>query len=355
MFTALLVAMLVTLVAPRLLSGVRFEAFHVFDLWASESGDYAPAGSTTQTPSLLHLATVYYERASLERLEAMFRFYQVCEPHPIPQGAGKTIQMNRYTLPGFNTVPAAEGVIGAPVPQATTTVSATVEQYSDFMSASALLEETDINPTNDRMADDLSYRASGTVDTIIRTEIDSNTSALKATIGATLSAADFKSQVALLQGINVRPRFDNYWFSVIHPYVVYDLISDNTAGGFIDSLKYTAGRQVLQGEVGEVGMCRLLTSTNVGTSGTAPNVLYNTYIMGSGGIGIIDLSGRGPDKVVDPRKERFKMNVVKGGPSPADPVGEISSYVSYRFVFAAKTLDTVNLRFSIVQANASLV
>jgi N4-gp56 family major capsid protein len=316
---------------------------------------YAPAGATTQTPSLQHLATVYYERRSLERLEAMFRFYQVCEPHDIPQGAGKTIQMNRYALPGFNTTPAAEGVIGMPVQQATSTLTATVEQYSDFMSASALLEETDINPTNDRMADDLSYRAAGSVDTIIRLEIDSNTGAQKATLGAYLSAADFKAQVALLLGINVRPRFDNYFFSVLHPYVVYDLITDNTAGGFIDALKYTAGRQVLQGEVGEIASCRLLTSTNVGTSGTAPNVKYNTYIMGSGGLGIVNLSGRGPDAVVDPRKERFKLNMVKGGPSPADPVGEISQYVSYRFVFAAKTLDTTNYRFAIVQADASLV
>src|SRR6266704_704449 len=316
---------------------------------------YAPAGSTTQTPSLLHLATVYYERRSLERLEAMFRFYQVCEPHDIPQGAGRTIQMNRYALPGFNTVPAAEGVIGAPVPQATAVVTATVEQYSDFMSASSLLEDTDINPTNDRMADDLSYRATGTVDTIIRTEIDSNSTANTATIGAYLSAADFKANVALLLGINVRPRFDNYFFSVIHPYVVYDLISDNTAGRFIDALKYTAGRQVLQGEVGEIGMCRLLTSTNVGTSGSVPSVKYNTYIMGSGGLGIVNLTGRGPDQVVDPRKSRFTLNMVKGGPSPADPVGEIASYVSYRFVFAAKTLDTTNLRFKIVQADASLV
>ena len=316
---------------------------------------YAPAGSTTQTPSLLHLAVVYYERRSLERLEAMFRFYQVCEPHDIPQGSGKTIQMNRYALPGFNTTPAAEGVIGAPVPQSTSIVTATVEQYSDFMSASSLLEETDINPTNDRMADDLSYRASGTCDTIIRTEIDSNTAAQTATIGSFLSAADFKANVALLLGINVRPRFDNYFFSVIHPYVVYDLISDNTAGGFIDALKYIAGRQVLQGEVGEIGMCRLLTSTNVATTGTAPNVKYSTYIMGSGGIGIVNLSGKGPDQVVDPRKERFKLNMVKGGPSPADPVGEIAMYVSYRFVFAAKTLDTVNLRFKIVLADASLV
>jgi N4-gp56 family major capsid protein len=340
--------------AVSLLLGAKpyLDIYHL--IW-SERGDYAPAGSTTQTPTLLHLATVYYERRSLERLEAMFRFYQVCEPHDIPQGAGKTIQMNRYALPGFNTVPAAEGVISAPVPQSTSIVTATVEQYSDFMSDSALLQETDINPTNDRMADDLSYRATGTTDTIIRTEIDSNTAAQVNTIGPYLSAADFKANVALLLGINVRPRFDNYFFSVIHPYVVYDLISDNTAGGFIDALKYISGRQVLQGEVGEVGMCRLLTSTNVNTTGTAPNVKYSTYIMGSGGIGIVNLTGKGPDQVVDPRKERFKLNMVKGGPSPSDPVGEIAMYVSYRFVFAAKTLDTTNLRFKIVQADASLV
>src|SRR6266404_3130045 len=105
---------------------------------------YAPAGSTTQTPTFTHLATVYYEKTSLDRLTAMFRFYQVCEPHPIPQGSGKTIQMNRFILPGFNTTPAAEGVIGNPVQQASQTVTATVEQYSDFMSTSALLNETNI-------------------------------------------------------------------------------------------------------------------------------------------------------------------------------------------------------------------
>src|SRR5882672_8403513 len=328
------------------MSGRKTEGAHI---------PYAPPGSTTQTLGLTHLAQVFYEKRSLDRLKAKFRFYQVCEPHDIPQGSGKTIQMNRYALPGFNTNPAAEGNIPAPVPQVSSTITAVVEAYSDFMSASTMLVDTDINPTVDRMVDDLSYRAIGTVDTIIRIEIDSNTAANQATIGAYLAAQDFKKAVALLGGINVRPRFDNYFFSVIHPYVVYDLITDNTAGGFIDALKYMAGRQVLAGEVGEIAMCRLLTSTNVGTSGTAPNVLYNTYVMGKGGLGIVDLTGRGPDQVVDPQKERFKLNVVKGGPSPADPVGEIDMYVSYRFVFAAKTLDTTNLRFKIITADSSII
>lgn len=322
---------------------------------------YAPPGSMTQTPSLTHQAQFYYEKRSLDRLKAMFRFYAVCEPHDIPQGSGKTIQMNRYDLPGFNTNPASEGAIPAPVPQSSKTLTAVVEAYSDFMSASTMLVDTDINPTVDRMVDDLSYRAIGTVDTIIRTEIDSNTGASQATIGAYLAAQDFKKAVALLQGINVRPRFDTYFFSVLHPYVVYDLITDNTAGGFIDALKYTAGRQVLAGEVGEIAMCRLLTSTNVGTSlagaapAAAPSTLYNTYVMGLGGLGIVNLQGRGPEGLSDPSTQQYSLMMSKGGPSGFDPTGEIAQYVAYRFVFAAKTLDTTNYRFKIITCDASLV
>lgn len=316
---------------------------------------YAPPGSTTQSAGFTHQATVYYDRIALDRLEAMFRFAQVCEPKPMPLNSGKTIQFARYALPGFNTNPSAEGVIGTPVAQSTSTVSATVEQYSDFMSDSSLLSETDIFNTVEKMAADLSYRAAGSSDTIIRTEIDSATTPQVSTQGTYFSAADSKANVALLEGINVRPKVGNKYMGVCHPYVVYDLISDNTAGGFIDSLKYANGQQVLNGEVGEVGRVRWLTTTNVGTTGSAPNVLYYSYIFGEGGVGIVDLTGRGPDRVIDPRNERFKLNYVKGGPNPADPVGEIANYVSYRFVFAAKILDSTNYRFKSIKADASLV
>src|SRR4051812_2207878 len=123
-----------------------------------------PPGSTSQSPLLTHLATVYYEKRSLDRLMAKFRFGQVGEPHPLPLNSGKTIQMNRYALPGFNTNPSSEGVVPSPVAQSSSTVSATIEQYSDFESSSTLLELTDITPTAARMVDDLSYRASGSVD-----------------------------------------------------------------------------------------------------------------------------------------------------------------------------------------------
>lgn len=317
---------------------------------------YAPPGSTTQTATLTHLATVYYERKSLDRLTAKFRFAAVCEPHDIPMNSGKTVQMKRYLLPGFNTTPAAEGVIGAPVQQASTTITATVETYNDFMSASTLLVDTDISDTKDQMVEDLSYRASGSVDTIIRTELDSVAATLVNTQGAFFSAQDSKAQVALMEGQNIRPRDDgNRYYGVCHPYVVFDLITDNTAGGFIDSLKYQSGMTVLNGEVGEVGRVRWLTSTNVATSGVAPAVLYTAYIIGQGAIGIVNLGGRGPDHVVDPRYERFSINWVQGGPAGFDPTGEIAGYASYRFVFTAKNLDPVVPRYRRIACDASVV
>lgn len=322
---------------------------------------YAPPGSTTQTPSLAHLASVYYDRTALTQLMARFYFAQCCNDKPMPLNSGKTIQFYRVGLPAFNTAPAAEGYIPDPVPEASTTIRATVEEYSDFMSTSTLLKETDISDVQTRMVEELSYRGAGSVDTIIRQEIDSNTSALYPTAGNNISAIDFRAQNARLRGINARPFADGYLRGVIHPFITYDLTVDNTAGGFIDLMKYSAGPAVMDGtkfsafngEVGMVGGVRLMESTNVSVTGSSPSALYNTYIFANEAVGIVDLAGKGPSRVTDPMNERFRVNIVPGGPSLADPTGTIGGIVSYRYVFAAKTLDPNRIR--IIQADASLV
>lgn len=320
---------------------------------------YAPAANTTQTPTLAHYPTVYYDRMKLDRLEQLFRFASVCEPRTIPAGSGKTTQMYRFTLPAANTNPSAEGVVGSPFTQTSTTVSATVEQFSDFTSASELLLVTDISDTTARMVDDMSYRGGKTVDVLYRTEFDSNPSASTPTLGAYFAAADARANRSRLTGIDVRPRAGGDFVGIIHPFVSYDLTADNTAGGFIDVLKYqNSGRLIdspMYGEIGKIAGVRFLETTNVATTGSAPNVLYSTYIVGEGAVGMIDLTGKGPSKIVDPRNESFKVNIVPGGPSPADPEGNIGQYVSYWFATVAKTLDSTNLRYKIVTADSSLV
>lgn len=318
---------------------------------------YSPAGNWTGQGQLSEQATVYYDRRGLDKLKAMLQFVQVFEPRPVPKNVGRTVQWYRFSVGTVDTNPAVDGVVGSPKALQSNTISATVEEYNDFTSSSQLLEDTDIAPFVDEMVDNMSYEAALSNDTLARIECDAYSSAQVATIGAYLSAADFKAQTTKMAALNIRPYSDGSWRSIIHPYSRFDLISDNTAGGFIESLKYQAGREVLNGEIGEVGKCRIVETTNVGSSGSAPNVLYNAYIFGYQFGFAADLSGSGPSVIADPKNQRFQTFVTKGGPSAVDPAGTIGTYVAYRFVTAYKVPYTSNdqYRFRVIQADASLV
>jgi len=329
---------------------------------------YAPASNATTTPSLAHLATVYYERKGLDQLTKVFRFRQACMPDVLPLRVGKTVQFYRYSLLSANTTPATEGAVGSGIPLTTTTISATVSEYADFITISTLLEQTAIDPIVENAAFNLGYRAGLTVDTIVRTEFDSNVSSVALqTQGAALAAIDFRKAVAYLEGNDVRPFDPNMntlgasstygegsYYAIAHPYVIFDLMSDNTAGGFIDVMRYADPQSILNNEAGKIGACRIMKSTNVGSTGSVPSQKRYVYVVGQGAVGAIELAGTGPTQVVDPQKESFKINVIKGGPQIADPEGMIGSAVSYRFVFVTKTLDTTVYRYRILYAQTSL-
>lgn len=321
---------------------------------------YTPPGNTTQSTGLTHLATVYYKKKGLDVLKRRLRFQSVCEPDIIPLRSGQTVQYYRYTLPIANTTPSGE-LVGTSLALATSTISATVSQYSDFYSLSTLLQDTAIDPIVENTVEMAAYRAALSADTIARTEFDSNVGVSSVgitTLGGALSAADFRRTKALLNAKDVHdgPRGQADFVAIIHPYPLYDLMSDNSAGGFIDVNKYSRPEVLVnQAEEGMIAGTRLISTTNVGTTGTAPNVLYYCYVVGKGAVGKVDLAGSGPSEVTDPDKQAFKTNVVKGGPNTADPEGNIGSFVSYRFVDAVKTLDTTNYRYLIIKADATLV
>jgi len=322
---------------------------------------YTPASNTTLTPSLAHLATVHYETVALDQLTQLFMFLEGTEPDDIPQRVGKTIQWFRYTLLTANTTPSTEGTVPTGLPLTSTTVSATVSEYSDFITLSKLLVLTAIDSIKANAAEQLGYRAGLSIDTITRTEFDSNVASVAtSTLGAALGSIDFRRQVTTLQANNVRPKKGDSYVGIIHPYALFDLKSDNTAGGFIQVMEYANPQQLLNGPTmnGEAGMVenvRLLKSTNVGTTGTAPQVKYYTYVIGKGSVGAVDLAGNGPTKVMDPEKQKFTINVIDGKPQIADPTGTIGAAVSYWCAFVAKTLDSTNYRYRIIYADASII
>lgn len=319
---------------------------------------YQPAGNLTTTATLRHLASVYYNRKALDQLTQEFHFQSAGEPDVLPLRNGKTVQYFRYDLLGANTTPTSEGVVGTSLQLSSNTISATVSEYDDYASGSTLLKETAIDDIAANFAEQLGYRAALSVDTIARLELDSLlTTVTMATAGAYGTSADLRKAKALLNGVNVRPKAGGDFLGIIHPYVLYDILSDNAAGGFIDVMRYSQPEVAMTGEVGKIEGVRLVKSTNVATDGVAaPDTKYHTYVIGKGAMGLIALAGAGPSKVTDTQKQSFQVNVVAGGKaSIPDPTGKIGFIVSYRFVFVAKILDSTVPRYKIIPMDSSII
>lgn len=309
---------------------------------------YQPATNTSNSAGLAHLANVYYTKTGLDRLEKIFQFRQVCEENMLQRNVGKTIQWFRYSNFSANTTPTTEGQVGTGVSMTSKILAATVSQYTAFMTISDLVNMTAIDSQVAAASSLLGYQAGLSVDTMTRNVIDSEASNTnQAILGTYARVADLRNYRTQMQAVDIQP-FDNNVFKVIaHPFITYDIVNDPAAVGLADIFKYTAPQSTAlvkyedRGTViSQVGGCEVIESTNVKTGTSGSNTTYRMYAFGKGGVGCVDLEGKGPSDVVNPKKQKFKINVVNGGvPSIPDPEGVIGAAVSYNFVFTTVILD----------------
>jgi N4-gp56 family major capsid protein len=304
-----------------------------------------PVGNRSSATNLGHLASVYYRKKGLDRLQKKFYFAKACQMDLLPRQVGRTVQFFRYNnLAVSTTAKSVEGGVGTSLSTSSRTVSATVSQYTDFINVSDFLVDTAIDPIVQSNAELLGYRAGLSVDTITRAVIDNEqSSTTQALLGSYLKAADFRNSRALLAGADVEPMEDGYFLAISHPYVTFDLVNDPSANGLADITKYTSvpgfqSKPEDRGQLATVAGCRILESTNVALVGGSPNK-WRTYVFGKGAVGCVDLEGRGPQRVVDPSKQRFNVSVIKGEKSIYDPEGVIGAAVSYNFIFTTLVLE----------------
>lgn len=306
---------------------------------------YSPATNLTTSAGLPHVQTVYYKKKALDRLQKKFLFRNACMSDMVPKQEGRTVQWFRYFNLSANTTPSTEGTVGTGVSPTSRVVSATVSQYTAFLTLSDFLVDTAIDPIVENHADLLGYQGGLSVDTITRNVIDAESASTnQALLGSFFRVADIRNSRHALQAIDVQPMEDGNFYCILHPYVSYDLVNDPAASGYADIFKYNTNpkdsalvKYEDRGTITTVAGCRVVESTNVFTQ-SGPN-RYRVYVFGKDGIGCVDLAGRGPSNVVDPKKQRFKVNIGRPGLSVADPEGVISAFVSYNFIFTAAVLD----------------
>jgi N4-gp56 family major capsid protein len=309
--------------------------------------------NTVQTTLLGDLSLemkTYYDMNLINEAEANLIHDQFGQKRPIPANGGKTIEFRKFSPLPKATTPITEGVTPDGKSLKVTNVTATVNQYGDYITQSDVLELTSIDNTILEATKLLGSQAGRTLDTVVRNVLVAGTNvsfcpkvAADGTETAVTSrtALDTTSKltvktvqkvVAKLRGQNA-PTINGKYVAIIHPYVAYDLMRDKE---WIDAHKYANPTNLYEGEIGEIAGVRFVQTTEakVWNDDTCPangsgkyHSVFATTFLGDGAYGVTEITGGGLQTIVKQ----------KGSAGTADPLDQRSS-VGWKAIKTAEVL-----------------
>ena len=280
----------------------------------------------------------FYDMTLIDEATANLVHDQFGQKRPIPSGSGKTVEFRKFAPLAKATTPLTEGVTPDGKSLAVSTVTATVEQYGDYITQSDVLELTALDNTILEATKLLGRQAGLTLDTIVRNVLQSCTSvtycpkigtggaetavtsrtALDTTCQLTVKV--IQQVVAKLRGQNA-PTINGKYVAIIHPYVAYDLMRDPE---WIDAHKYANPTNLYEGEIGEIAGVRFVQTTE---AKVYEGGVFGTLIFGEGAYGVTEITGGGLQTIVKQ----------KGSAGTADPLDQRSS-VGWKAIKTAEIL-----------------
>nr|DAW92935.1 MAG TPA: major capsid protein [Caudoviricetes sp.] len=165
------------------------------------------------------------------------------QKRPIPPNSGKTIQFRRFSPLPKALKPLEEGVTPRGNALNVSTVTATVDQYGDYITTSDLFNLTAVDNIIAETQTVLGDQAGRTLDTVIREKINCGTNVQygdgtkktrSSLVGGSenmeendyLSVKAVKKAVATLKRNNASPVQDGCYVAIVHPDVANDLTND---------------------------------------------------------------------------------------------------------------------------------
>ncbi|MBR4308566.1 MAG: N4-gp56 family major capsid protein [Oscillospiraceae bacterium] len=303
------------------------------------------AAQTTTQDSLSPEMKTFYDMNLIDEAGANLIHDQFGQKRPIPASGGKTIEFRKFSPLPKATTPLTEGVTPNGNQLEVSTVTATVNQYGDYIVQSDVLELTAVDNTILEAAKILGRQAGATLDTVVRNALHTGTNVTYCPkIGAdgtetevqSRSALDETAQltvdvvnqvVAKLRAQNA-PTIDGKYVAIIHPYVAYDLMRDPE---WIDAHKYAQAQALYEGEVGEIGGVRFVQTTEAkiytGAGCPAGLAVFGSLFFGDGAYGVTEIQGGGLQTIVKQ----------KGSGGTADPLDQRSS-VGWKALKTAQVL-----------------
>ena len=296
-----------------------------------------------QSTTLAAFPQIAYDRTAI--LEWQFNtpfLEELCDFRPLPRRSGRTLQFYGQTPYAAATYDLSEGIPGPSLQLNQVFSDAFADEYGDWIGISNVAQQMFLADITLDASRNLSYRGALTSNLIA---INGFEAAATAQASARIDLLDNEFMLSntirkcesQLMGNAVPGRDGGLYTSAMHPYVVYDFMSDNSAGSAVDTLKRSeAGAAVLKSDmtrgytVLEWSGVRIIRTQTVPTYANYPSAGktgYATYVVGREAMMASELLG---NKV--PRNPSFKVNVKTFGDNDIDlsnPMLQTRAIVSY--------------------------
>lgn len=301
---------------------------------------------TTGDAGLAPEMKVYYDRRLLTRALPILLHSKFAQKRGIPKRGGKTIEFRKFATLGVAKTPLTEGVPPAGKSLEVTNITATVEQFGDFVAFSDLVATTTIDPLLEETTDLLAEEAGETIDELVRDELVNGTNVIYSdvgVIGANNSRDDLASgdemsvelirQAVLTLQVNRAKPVNGAYQAIIHPRTAHDIQSTQE---WLDA--QIAGERTGRVQDGSLGMLygvKFWVSDKAyvdETGGAAGIPAYVSIFMGANAYGIVDLAGHNLQTVFKPL----------GSAGSADPLNQSGS-MGWKITFTTRILDDANI------------
>ena len=320
------------------------------------------ATTTTSTTNFSDLVTQLVSARAEEELRAraVHAMPGMYVPARFIKGTN-TLRYARYADLAVSTTVLTEGT--APTDDALTISSEffTAAQYGATVAVSDLANLDSPHDLISIAAERVAYKAVRSMDHLVRDEIFGSalTSSVFGATGATtltqntansavaaagvLSGAFVKQMVARLKGSNVPQFADGTYRCIIHPAQEYDLVSDTSVNGWIESRKYVDNTNLLTGEIGMFAGVRFIVSSDAkvyATAGASSGNVYNALFLG-------------PDAYTIGDSQTLQSYFVAPGGDHSDPLAQ-KALVGYKMRFGTLLLDEAGARYRILKTQATV-
>ncbi len=276
---------------------------------------FATGENLNTTTELSAEMKTFYDKTLITLASPYLVHDQFGQKRDIPKNGGKIIEFRKFSALPKALKPLTEGVTPSGQKLSVTTITATVEQYGDYVEQTDVLELTAVDNTIVEATKQLAAQAGLTMDTIVRNELVGGYNVMyvpRVVNGelSTVNARNLLNKTALLRVEDVfkaaarlkamnAPKIDGYYVGIIHPYVAFDLMQ--TAGNqWLEVQKYTTPENMLKGEIGCLGGVRFVESTEakIWSAGENDCGVFATLILGADAYGVTSVAGGGIEHIV---------------------------------------------------------